>query len=134
MLMTGKEYLDSIRDGRRVYVGGELVEDVTTHPAFSNAARSFAMIYDRKRNPDNRVLGHAVDAKWSEPIWRAGFDALRTGIATDLAKIGLGDLHAQDLQNCLCEFDKYLRVKLSEGKPRRRFRPTPPTLFGEAAE
>ena len=23
MLMTGKEYLDSIRDGRRVYVGGE---------------------------------------------------------------------------------------------------------------
>ena len=29
MLMTGKEYLDSIRDGRRVYVGGEFVEDVT---------------------------------------------------------------------------------------------------------
>ena len=49
MLMTGKDYLDSIRDGRRVYVGGERVEDVTTHPAFRNAARSFAMIYDRKR-------------------------------------------------------------------------------------
>ena len=43
MLMTGKEYLDSIRDGRRVYIGGELVEDVTTHPAFRNAAQSFAM-------------------------------------------------------------------------------------------
>ena len=56
MLMTGKEYLDSIRDGRRVYVGGELVEDVTTHPAFRNAARSFAMIYDRKRNLENRDL------------------------------------------------------------------------------
>jgi aromatic ring hydroxylase len=56
MLMTGKEYLDSIRDGRRVYVGGELVEDVTAHPAFRNAARSFAMIYDRKRNPENRDL------------------------------------------------------------------------------
>jgi 4-hydroxyphenylacetate 3-monooxygenase len=54
MLMTGKEYLDSIRDGRRVYVGGELVEDVTAHPAFRNAARSFAMIYDRKRAPENR--------------------------------------------------------------------------------
>jgi hypothetical protein len=26
MLMTGKEYLDSIRDGRRVYIGGEVVE------------------------------------------------------------------------------------------------------------
>jgi aromatic ring hydroxylase len=29
MSMTGKEYLGSIRDGRRVYIGGELVEDVT---------------------------------------------------------------------------------------------------------
>ena len=29
MLMTGKDYLESIRDGRRVYIGGELVEDVT---------------------------------------------------------------------------------------------------------
>ena len=54
MLMTGKEYLESIRDGRRVYIGGELVEDVTAHPAFRNAAHSFAMIYDRKRAPENR--------------------------------------------------------------------------------
>ena len=53
MLMTGKDYLESIRDGRRVYVGSELVEDVTTHPAFRNAAHSFAMIYDRKRAPEN---------------------------------------------------------------------------------
>jgi 4-hydroxyphenylacetate 3-monooxygenase len=54
MLLTGKEYLESIRDGRRVYIGRELVEDVTTHPAFRNAARSFAEIYDRKRAPENR--------------------------------------------------------------------------------
>ena len=54
MLLTGQEYLESIRDGRKVYVGRELVEDVTTHPAFRNAAHSFAMIYDRKRAPENR--------------------------------------------------------------------------------
>src|SRR6266446_3275922 len=54
MLLTGGEFLQSIRDGRRVYIGGEVVEDVTTHPAFRNAARSFAMIYDRKRAPENR--------------------------------------------------------------------------------
>lgn len=54
MLLTGDEYLESIRDGRRVYVGRELVEDVTAHPAFRKAARSFAMIYDRKRAPENR--------------------------------------------------------------------------------
>jgi 4-hydroxyphenylacetate 3-monooxygenase len=54
MLMTGDDYLDSIRDGRRVFVGGERITDVTTHPAFRNAARSFAMIYDRKRAAENR--------------------------------------------------------------------------------
>jgi 4-hydroxyphenylacetate 3-monooxygenase len=36
MLLTGQDYLDSVRDGRRVYVGGEEVEDATTHPAFRN--------------------------------------------------------------------------------------------------
>ena len=56
MLLTGEDYLESIRDGRRVYVGSELVDDVTTHPAFRNAARSFAMIYDRKRAPENRSV------------------------------------------------------------------------------
>jgi 4-hydroxyphenylacetate 3-monooxygenase len=54
MLLTGDEFLESIRDGRRVYVGGERVDDVTAHPAFRNAARSFANIYDRKRAPENR--------------------------------------------------------------------------------
>jgi 4-hydroxyphenylacetate 3-monooxygenase len=54
MLLTGQEFLESIRDGRRVYIGSELVEDVVTHPALRNAAHSFAMIYDRKREPENR--------------------------------------------------------------------------------
>lgn len=48
MLRTGEQYLAALRDGRRVYVGGELVTDVTTYPAFRNTARSFARIYDRK--------------------------------------------------------------------------------------
>jgi 4-hydroxyphenylacetate 3-monooxygenase len=53
MLRTGQDYLHALRDGRRVYVGGELVRDVTVHPAFRNSARSFAEIYDRKRAPEN---------------------------------------------------------------------------------
>lgn len=53
-MLTGQEFLESIRDGRKVYLGKELVDDVTTHPAFKNAAGTFAMIYDRKRAPENR--------------------------------------------------------------------------------
>ena len=43
---TGAEYLESLRDGREVYIYGERVKDVTTHPAFRNAARSVAKLYD----------------------------------------------------------------------------------------
>ena len=43
---TGQEYLESLRDRREVYVYGERVEDVTTHPAFRNTARSIARLYD----------------------------------------------------------------------------------------
>jgi 4-hydroxyphenylacetate 3-monooxygenase len=35
---TGAEYLASLRDGREIYVYGKRVKDVTTHPAFRNAA------------------------------------------------------------------------------------------------
>jgi 4-hydroxyphenylacetate 3-monooxygenase len=31
---NGAEYLDSLRDGREVYIYGERVKDVTTHTAF----------------------------------------------------------------------------------------------------
>jgi 4-hydroxyphenylacetate 3-monooxygenase len=48
MLKSGAEHLKSLRDGRVVYVGGERVDDVTTHPAFRNAARSMVAIYDMK--------------------------------------------------------------------------------------
>lgn len=30
-------------------------------------------------------------------------------------------IHAQDVQNCLCEFDKYERVRLGEGFPRQKY-------------
>jgi len=36
---TGAEYLESLRDGREVYIYGERVKDITTHPAFRNSAR-----------------------------------------------------------------------------------------------
>jgi 4-hydroxyphenylacetate 3-monooxygenase len=49
MLKSGKEHLESLRDGRVVYIGSEKVNDVTTHPAFRNGAHSMAAIFDMKR-------------------------------------------------------------------------------------
>jgi len=48
VLKSGSEHLRQLQDGRAVYIGAEKVEDVTTHPAFRNAARSVAALYDMK--------------------------------------------------------------------------------------
>jgi 4-hydroxyphenylacetate 3-monooxygenase len=44
--LTGAEYLESLRDGRDIYIDGERVKDVTAHPAFRNSAHSIARLYN----------------------------------------------------------------------------------------
>jgi len=59
---TGAEYLESLRDGREVYIYGERVADVTTHPAFRNTARSLARLYDALHDPKRKdVLTSPTD-------------------------------------------------------------------------
>ena len=55
MLKTGQEHLESLDDGRVVYIGSERVDNVTTHPAFRNGAQSMAAIYDIKADPSLRA-------------------------------------------------------------------------------
>src|ERR671938_501980 len=54
--MTGEEYLESLRDGREVYIYGERVKDVTTHPAFRNSARTVARLYDALHEPGKKEV------------------------------------------------------------------------------
>jgi 4-hydroxyphenylacetate 3-monooxygenase len=54
MLRSGKEHLESLRDGRVVYIGNERVGDVVSHPAFRGAAHSIAALYDLKLDSANR--------------------------------------------------------------------------------
>jgi 4-hydroxyphenylacetate 3-monooxygenase len=49
--LTGQEYLESLRDGREIWLYGERVDDVTTHPAFRNTARMVARLYDALHDP-----------------------------------------------------------------------------------
>src|SRR4051794_41723592 len=59
--LTGAEYLESMRDGRDVWIDGERVADVTEHPAFRNSARSIARLYDAMHAPQSRDLLTAED-------------------------------------------------------------------------
>jgi 4-hydroxyphenylacetate 3-monooxygenase len=50
---TGAEHVKSLRDGRSVYIDGELVPDVVEHRAFRNSVASAAALYDFQALPEN---------------------------------------------------------------------------------
>jgi len=50
---TGADHIASLDDGRTVYLDGELVGDVTRHPAFRNIVTSAAALYDYQSDPAN---------------------------------------------------------------------------------
>jgi 4-hydroxyphenylacetate 3-monooxygenase len=52
-MKTGADHINSLRDGRMVYLDGQLVHDVVTHPAYCNAVRSAARLYDFQVAPEH---------------------------------------------------------------------------------
>lgn len=48
---TGKEYLESLNDGRSLWINNEKVKDVASHPAFRNSTRMIARFYDSLHDP-----------------------------------------------------------------------------------
>lgn len=83
--LTGAEYLESLRDGREVYIYGERVEDVTTHPAFRNSARMMARLYDALHDPARNanlvVPTDTGNGGYTHPFFKTARTAadLRTG-------------------------------------------------------
>ena len=51
MIRTGDEYRESLRDGRKVWIDGEPVRDVSSHPMFRPLVDVRARIYDMQHDP-----------------------------------------------------------------------------------
>ncbi|MFS0553867.1 4-hydroxyphenylacetate 3-hydroxylase family protein [Brevibacillus sp. 179-C9.3 HS] len=62
-MMNGNEYLESLKDGRVVYLNGNQIHDVTTHPAYQNSARSIARMYEALHDPHK---AHILTTKTEE--------------------------------------------------------------------
>jgi 4-hydroxyphenylacetate 3-monooxygenase len=70
-MRNGEDYLRALKDGRRVYVDGELVANVVAHPAFREAARSLAHLFDIAAAPEHRELMTYPSPTTGAPVWRA---------------------------------------------------------------
>ena len=59
--MAGRRYVESLKDGREVWIDGERVADVTTHPAFRDMVGELARIYDLQNSSRYRDEMTCVD-------------------------------------------------------------------------
>ena len=71
----------------------------------------------------NRVLGNDLNKDWKEGDWRSAFAKLLAACTPKIEAFKMPRISGQDLQNCLCEFDKYERVRLGQGTPRSKYFP-----------
>lgn len=95
MIRTGEQYIESIRDGREVWINGERVKDVPTHPMFKPLVDIRARIYDMQHDAATSDKMTYVDEKGERqstplklPYTQADWQAKRA--ATDTV---LDDIH-----------------------------------------
>ena len=49
---TGAQFLEGLRDGRQIWLEGQRVDDVTTHPKLARMAQTLASVYDLQHDPE----------------------------------------------------------------------------------
>lgn len=109
------------------FMAGQIIADLKYVPSLQKAADwwSFAISGPGSRRGMNRLLDRPVKQGWKEDEWFAWLCKVRDRVNTDVKHWKVPMLHGQDMQNCLCEFDKYCRVLNGEGKPKQKFIPVP---------
>lgn len=82
MIRTGRQYLDSLRDDREIWIDGERVRDVTQDARFSAVAKSIAELYDLQHDPKLRDKLTYVTAEGE----RAGLSYIEPKSESDLVR------------------------------------------------
>jgi 4-hydroxyphenylacetate 3-monooxygenase len=76
MLRNGKQYIEGLKDDRNIFIDGERVKDVTTHPAFKGIVNSTAGLYDMSSSNSEKTAfrapetGELVSKIWMMPKTR----------------------------------------------------------------
>lgn len=70
----------------------------------------------------SRVEFGDLGTAYTEAEWQDSLGDLQIKIDKLVREEGMPRISAQDLQNCLCEFDKYERVRLGQGRPKQLYK------------
>jgi hypothetical protein len=109
--------------GMGSFLAAQVVADVKYTPLLAGATdwHIWAAPGPGSQRGLNRLVGREVTAPWKAAAeWLGYLHLVRSELNTCLpAK--WEPFHAQDVQNCLCEFDKYTRAKNGEGRPKQLY-------------
>ena len=126
----------SVVDGFGSFMAAQVVADLKNTPGTTQRSApdwyDFVAMGPGSKRGLNRVMGRGLN----DPLRAVEFEALLKVLrerlveanvmaATSMAAVGdrvLPYLCLQDLQNCLCEYDKYMRIKAG-GKSRSGYDP-----------
>lgn len=98
------------------FIAGQVVADLKHTRVLTTASDwwDWAAVGPGSARGLNRLFDRPVKDKVGQ---QQGLEEMR--LVREMAK--LNALHLQDVQNCLCEFDKFMRVRLGEGRPRASY-------------
>jgi hypothetical protein len=111
------------QNGLGSFMAAQVVADLKYTMQWNSAPDwfTFAASGPGSRRGLNRVMEYPTKQSWPEKLWKDKLLVLLAEVEAKRSKAKLPEIHAQDLQNCLCEFDKYERVRLGEGTPKSRY-------------
>lgn len=106
--------------GFSTFMAGQTVADMRwATPGKWKDKRKWAAIGPGSRRGINRLFSRKVKGGLTQKEFNPELQYVIDMVDYNLPEVG-ERLEAIDVQNCLCEFDKYMRVKLGEGRPKRK--------------
>lgn len=107
------------------FMAAQIVADVKYVEPLKHASDwwTFASSGPGSRRGMAYLMNYDPRMSWKEHEWRDALSELQSLVDPDIKHRGMPRIHAQDLQNCLCEFSKYRRTELGTGRPKSKFVP-----------
>ncbi len=114
------------------FLANQVVTDMKYSPVLAAAPdrETFVVAGPGTQRGLNRLHGRPLDATWKRTEAASALAELRALVVVEEPAITETMRDLNNLSNCMCEFDKYERVRIGEGKPRARYEPAVANLFG----
>lgn len=115
-----RELSDSF--GISTFMAGQVAADLTYCPQLGEAVDlyTYAPIGPGSSRGLNYLLNRAPNAGWTTETFNRELIKIREQI---IKQVGITDLTLHDVQNIMCEYSKYCRTVLGEGKPKTTYVP-----------